>query len=48
MMTSEPARVPAPKRPYQSPHLTVHGTVAELTQAKLVSRPFPLGYFTAE
>ena len=48
MITSEPARVPPPKRPYRAPRLTVHGTVAELTQAKLVSRPFLLSYFTAE
>ena len=31
MNASEPARVPAAKRPYQAPRLIVHGTVAELT-----------------
>ena len=48
MNTAEPARAPAPKRPYQAPRLTVHGTVAELTRAKLVSRPFLISYLTAE
>ena len=32
------------RRPYAAPRLTVHGTVAELTQAKLVNRPFALAY----
>jgi len=43
----KPVRVPAPKRPYQAPRLIVHGTVAELTQSKLVNRPFAATYLAA-
>jgi hypothetical protein len=35
------------KRPYVAPRLIVHGTVAELTQAKLVNRPFAATYLAA-
>ena len=47
MNASEPARAPAPKRPYQAPRLIVHGTVAELTQAKLVGQQLAPGYLAA-
>jgi len=47
MNPAKPARVPAPKRPYTAPRLIVHGTVAELTQAKLVNRPFAATYLAA-
>ena len=46
MTASEPVRIAAAQRPYQAPHLTVHGTVAELTQAKLAGVPLAPGYLT--
>ena len=36
------------RRPYAAPRLTVHGTVAELTQAKLIKGPFAATYLTTE
>ncbi len=47
MNASEPARASSPKRPYRAPRLTVHGTVAELTQAKLADQLLAPGYLTA-
>ena len=47
MTASEPVRIAAAKRPYQAPRLTVHGTVAELTQAKLVGQQLAPGYLAA-
>ena len=47
MNASEPVRSPILKRPYQAPRLIVHGTVAELTQAKLVGQLLAPGYLAA-